>query len=153
VGLLAVVSVDPGSVRLGLGWILDPTLNGTIFGANAGGRIFSPPSLLAVVRAISATNKLTSGDMVVVVEDYVGSGPRDRESVSCLKQIGALEFWCLANNISCVLHQPSQRKKSLAWAYLQLHKPRTSDHDPDDVSALAHAKSFWDSRVGVQHGT
>jgi hypothetical protein len=140
-----VISLDPGSARLGLGWILDPELVDTF---SVGGIIFSPPQpLVAWKKLLWLRDKViqhTSSDIVVVVEDYLGSGPRDRESIACLKQVGGFELLALNSGFEVILHMPDQRKKSLSWAYAQLNKSWTTSHDPDDVSALAHAKTAWD---------
>jgi hypothetical protein len=80
--------------------------------------------------------EVSRSQLLVVVEDYVGGGPRDKDSIFTLKLIGSVVGLCEWWNVECVLHQPQQRKRRLEEAAKIMSSSQYSVHE---VDALAHA--------------
>jgi hypothetical protein len=77
----------------------------------------------------------------VAVEDFVGAGYRNRDSTMTTKQVGGFEMAARLAGVPVEVVQPSVRRRWLAWSYQELELPETPSHDPNHVSALAHARA------------
>lgn len=145
---LGVYGIDPGASNIGVGVIL--TGNGRPV---RDALIANEP--VAVWRKLEWWIQTTTGQYgdrhmrwVVVVENYTGAGFRDRDSVVTLHQVGYFKHRCTEAGLTVVTPEPGARKRALQWAYDQLEVVRGVGHDPDHVSALAHAKAYLE-REGV----
>jgi hypothetical protein len=85
------------------------------------------------------------GGIVVVIEDYVGAGFRDKDSIHTLKQVGFFTHACAWLGIETEVVQPGARKRSIAWAADHLGKDSLWEKKkaelPHATDGLAHAKS------------
>lgn len=80
---------------------------------------------------------LTGHPTVVVVEDYVGSGPRSAEAIRTLKLVGIVVGACEALRIPYSVRPPQVRLPHVAASRARL--PRRSIHERD---AFAHVLSY-----------
>ena len=76
-------------------------------------------------------------DRAVVVESYVGAGPRTSEAVYTIKMLGFVEFLCQSWGLALFDQAPQQRKHQVAQAKALL--PQGPHHAKD---ALAHALAY-----------
>ena len=83
---------------------------------------------------------------VLVVEDYVGAGPRDTQSKLTTEQVGFFRHSGAYFEIETYVRQSGARRRMRPMAYQLLGRRETPSHDPDDVSALAHALSEYDKQ-------
>lgn len=87
---------------------------------------------------LAATNSICRAD-VVVVEDFVGGGPRTKEAIHTLKVCGFVEWYARLLGVTVVLRQPQFRLHKVTEA-TALVGPGA----PHAVDALAHALSYLD---------
>lgn len=81
------------------------------------------------------------GETWVVIEDFIGAGPRTGPAIYTLKLIGALEFFCDWHKMRGQSQEPQRRKAYLKGAAkaLQLSGVKANKHQ---VDAMAHAMAF-----------
>jgi predicted RNase H-like nuclease (RuvC/YqgF family) len=92
-------------------------------------------SLKALASAISDWNP-----NVIAIEDFVGSGPRNKYNIATMKLIGFVHGFCFGRGIEVVEQHPQFRRHKLMVAG-RLSKSG-SRHERD---ALAHALAYLDS--------
>jgi hypothetical protein len=137
---LRVAGVDPGSRTIGVG-----VLSGEHSFHAWDVSLIVP--VMVKIREWHTEASLSGVRFAVAIEDYVGAGPRDRDSIACLHQVGYIRYSCDEAGIECRVQPPSARKRSLQWAYdvLEIKRPKEGDHDVDMVAALAHAKTLFEN--------
>jgi hypothetical protein len=123
---MLIFGIDPG-VTTGLALYDDPS--GVVFAEDT-----QAPS-----RVYAALYDLHQDvpDKAVVVESYVGAGPRTQEAVYTIKVLGFVEFLCQSWGMTYFAQAPQQRKHQVANAERLL--PDGPHHAKD---ALAHALAF-----------
>jgi hypothetical protein len=148
---MIVIGVDPGH-RIGVGAVQsvssDPLFAATI--------LTDPCEVFRIIdnqhrvgtTTIGGTQFERDWDLHVVIEGFEGSGPRYRAATDTIKIVGYLENACRYADIEAVVRMPDSRRSSLTDAYAILNRNPTPSHDPDDVSALAHALSEFRKRGG-----
>ncbi len=77
----------------------------------------------------------------VVIEDFIGSGPRSREAIQVLKLIGAIEGICFIKKLPLAIQAPQQRKPYLAKARVLAEQQSKSLHE---IDAIAHVLAYLD---------
>lgn len=75
---------------------------------------------------------------VVVIEDFIGAGPRTKEAIMVLKLIGKIEGICFLLKTPVIIQNPQMRKPYLFKVQKHL-KSIVSKHEED---ALAHALAY-----------
>ena len=82
------------------------------------------------------------GRVLIVIEDFIGSGPRTRGAIYTLKLIGALTFFCDWHKLQGQAQEPQRRKAYLKQAKkaLGVRGLKFNNHQMD---AMAHAMSFY----------
>jgi hypothetical protein len=83
---------------------------------------------------------------VVVIEDFVGAGPRTKEAIHVLKLVGGVTAVCYLFKIRCVIQVPQQRKP-LLYEAVKRAPVGTSKHV---IDAYAHALAYIEREV--RHG-
>lgn len=81
---------------------------------------------------------LLTSPSVVIIEDFIGSGPRTKEAIMVLKLIGKIEGACLVFGFPVVMQNPQTRKP-----YLSIIEETITVHEKD---AFAHALAYLDGR-------
>lgn len=79
---------------------------------------------------------------VVVIEDFIGAGPRTKEAIFVLKLIGKIEGVCYTQGIPVVMQNPQVRKPYMLMVRNNLKKA-ISKHEED---AYAHALAYLNRR-------
>ena len=85
---------------------------------------------------------LLTSPNVVIVEDFIGAGPRTREAIQVLKLIGKIEGVCHIFGFPVVMQNPQMRKPYLA--VIREQKLSITTHEKD---AYAHALAYLDRRL------
>jgi len=142
---MLVVAIDPGSVRIGLASVTsDGTPDLCVIYPNQE-EVRRELEALRDMIVWSATVKAIPRDRCkVVIENFSTAGVVNKDSIATIKQVGYFEGVCQCLGFPYEVVPPDRRRRSLEWAYMQRGLPTILDHDPDDVSALAHAKSEWE---------
>jgi hypothetical protein len=80
---------------------------------------------------------------IIVVEDFVGSGPRTREATHTLKLVGYLQYFNITHFTSkTILHQPQWRKGYVALAEQVLREHPLCQYNKHAADALAHIFAY-----------
>lgn len=114
-----LLAIDPGLTH---GWA---RWNEDMF--HAAGQTTEPNVLFKMIE----NDKLT----VVVIEDFVGGGPRNQYAIHTLKMIGGFEWVARRLGIRVAIHGPIIRKP-----YMELAKQKGYPIHATD--AIAHALAF-----------
>src|SRR4051812_28771729 len=59
--------------------------------------------------AAQVLERVQKHEGLVVIEDFVGAGPRTKEAIFVLKLIGGVTATCYLENKECVIQVPQQR--------------------------------------------
>jgi hypothetical protein len=91
-----------------------------------------------IVNVMTTLRQLQLDEMldVVVVEDFIGYGPRDPHIIHTIKVLGATEYLCRFFGIPLVIQAPQQRKAFLKDA------GELVGHGHHFTDALAHVLSY-----------
>jgi len=81
-------------------------------------------------------------DCHVVIEDFIGAGPRNADAINALKLVGFSEGYSRALGFDTTVQAPQTRK-----AYVGQAREMLSDASIHSVDALAHALSFMDKET------
>ena len=79
---------------------------------------------------------------VLVIEDFIGNGPRSVEAISTLKLIGMFEGFSILKGTRFVVQQPQKRKPYLLRASTILTKRFESPVRIHAVDAIAHGLAY-----------
>jgi len=80
---------------------------------------------------------------VLIVEDFVGAGPRTREAIHTLKLVGYLQYLYTNGMLTeTVRHQPQWRKAYVALASQVLREHPTIAYNKHAADALAHIFAY-----------
>lgn len=89
-------------------------------------------------KVLERISKLWGTDVTVVVEDFVGAGPRTKEAIFVLKLIGGVCASCYLGNVRCVPQVPQTRIPLLYDAKRKAPKGMIIHA----IDAYAHALAF-----------
>lgn len=92
---------------------------------------------LASVDEVRDQMMLTRMADVIIVEDFIGSGPRTADAVFTLKLVGLLEYGF--PNTTVIMQNPQRRKPFVSIAREMLNAQHKDRHGAD---ALAHILSW-----------
>lgn len=132
----SILSIDPG---LTIGWCFL-----AIEGQKVLDLLVSEYRTEGIAFGSDPMVRLQSGGFdVLVIEDFVGSGPRTKESCYTLKMIGAFEQVALSQGIEVAIQTNIMRKPWLKDA-VKLHREWNNDRYPchHGKDALAHALRY-----------
>jgi hypothetical protein len=138
VSIPLIIGIDPGASRIGVGLVFAHTakrLGGT-------GQIYR--DAVEVWKIVTAYCEQEGFQVFVVVEDFQSGGVMNTAVRDTLHQVGFFKYVSKLNGVTTHIAQPGARVKSRRWAYEQLGYKFPQSHDPDDASALAHAKSEYE---------
>lgn len=90
---------------------------------------------------LQATRAANMEGITVVVEDFIGAGPRTKEAIFVLKLIGGIEALCFSNGTPYVLQTPNTRIPLVPDAKRKAPKG-TIIHI---IDAYAHALAYWEA--------
>jgi hypothetical protein len=144
---LTVVGIDPGK-RIGLG-----VASGTGSAPTSRfGEISEDPMevwqhVLGFRDDYLKVAQTTSAAFFVTIENYVGSGHRNKDQALTERYVGWFNLACRWWDIDHALSMPDARRWKLQQAADALGKKLSyapTAHDDDDISALAHALSRYD---------
>ena len=85
---------------------------------------------------------LLTSPNVVIIEDFIGAGPRTKEAVQVLKLIGKIEGACHVFGFPVVMQNPQIRKPYRSLVVEQ--KLNITTHEED---AYAHALAYLDRKL------
>lgn len=140
---MLVLAIDPGITT---GVCLVNTVDGTVNSQQLSGVDTSAFYLVGFIDQVTKQGRV--GEVIVVVEDFIGSGRRDEDIKTTIKLLGFIELECLTNGIKLVKQVPQYRNPFLDKAIesYPLHKHR---HCAD---AFAHALCFIITGGIVENG-
>lgn len=115
---MRVVAIDPG-LTIGVAEVTTNPLRVVTF---------------ATDDPIEVVTFLTGTYDAVVVENFVGGGPRTKEAIHTLKVLGFVQYYAQFLGLPVTLQQPQMRKHKVSEA-----KSLLKTATPHEIDALAHA--------------
>lgn len=128
-----VLGIDPGETT-GIG-LVNP--EGKIIGTK---EVYKDPLKIAEV-IMEVKEKFSP--LQVVIEDFVGSGPRSRHGVYTIKLVGWLTNFCKWQKITGTLHNP-QRRYCMVSTARNVLKGSAFTFSNHTMDASAHALALWE---------
>ena len=86
---------------------------------------------------------LNTGDFHVVIEDFIGSGPRSSDMTQTIKMVGFFEHLCEWKKIPYTMQHPQKRLSSVGRAHEMEFPTPLGSHA---IAALAHVLTYLESR-------
>jgi len=126
-----VIGVDPGSVFTGAA----VHQNGSFtFWAESD----DPIVIWKLIRAVRRNNP--GVPLVVILEDFLGSGPRNKHAKRTIEVIGYIRYTCIAHGIGVELVPQQYRKSNV------MNVP-TAIEGKDEKAAAAHVLSYIERKA------
>jgi hypothetical protein len=125
-----VVAIDPGRT-IGVSWVTED-------GRFISSQITDDPQ--TVIQIMEGPN--APSIIAVVIEDYIGAGFRDSDSVYTIKLIGFLYGFSRWRGYKTVMQFPQERKSFLAEALQKLEDTDLKGVTPHHIDSLAHALRY-----------
>jgi len=102
---MLVLGIDPG-VTTGIA-LYDDESSSVVYAKD----VQSP---VIVYEVLQTFLEETVTDKAIIIESYVGAGPRTQEAVHTIKMVGFVEFLCQSWGLTLFSQAPQQRKHQLA---------------------------------------
>ena len=128
---MKVLAIDPG-ISTGMAWVSDE------------GELIASVVTDSKSHILQLLQEFAHSDYTVVIEDFVGAGPRTKEAIFVLKLIGFVTAVCLIYEYPLHLQVPQQRLPLLSEAKQRAPKGAIIHA----VDAYAHALAYQEKERG-----
>jgi len=113
-----------------------------------GGSVLSIHTGLEVSKELLASNIIYQKPNEIVIEDFIGAGPRSQDTIYTLTLIGFVEGTAFSQGIKTTRQAPQARycRMTMATSLIDLSVKMTQKKRGHMIDALAHVLSYYDHK-------